>query len=111
MHGNAAEWCSDWFSRSYYRQGPQANPTGPSTGVLRVVRGGSWHSSAIFCRSANRAAEPPAHHINHIGFRVVCVERKAPWPPACRRQSAAPPDVAPQSLVAPFDADAAREAA
>jgi sulfatase modifying factor 1 len=102
MHGNAAEWCSDWFSRSYYRQSPQANPSGPSTGVLRVVRGGSWHSSGIFSRSAHRVAEPPTHYFDRIGFRVVCVERRAPWPPVLA--SVVPPaGLAPKSLVAPFD--------
>ncbi|HEV7998736.1 MAG TPA: SUMF1/EgtB/PvdO family nonheme iron enzyme, partial [Planctomycetaceae bacterium] len=110
MHGNAAEWCSDWFSRSYYRQVPHENPTGPSTGVLRVVRGGSWHSSGIFSRSANRAAEPPTHRFDRIGFRVVCVERRAPWPPVVSAPVAPAAGPAPQVLVAPFDATQAVEA-
>jgi formylglycine-generating enzyme required for sulfatase activity/serine/threonine protein kinase len=110
MYGNATEWCSDWFSMSYYREISQANPAGPSTGVLRVLRGGSWRSSAIYCRSANRVAEPPTFRANHVGFRVVCIERKAPWPPALPTPVAPPTGVAPQSLVAPFDEKRAGEA-
>jgi formylglycine-generating enzyme required for sulfatase activity/serine/threonine protein kinase len=102
MHGNAAEWCSDWFSTSYYREPPLADPTGPPAGALHVVRGGSWHSAAIFCRSAHRTAEVATHRSNHIGFRVVCVETRPPWPPA-RPATASPPLAsAPAPLVAPF---------
>jgi formylglycine-generating enzyme required for sulfatase activity len=105
MHGNASEWCSDWFSASAYREPPRADPLGPSHGVFRVVRGGGWQSSAIFCRSAHRAAAAPTHRSNRVGFRVVCVGSKPPWPPA---PSTAPARVngaasAPQSLVAPFN--------
>ena len=102
MHGNAAEWCADWFSISYYRELPLPDPTGPPAGALHVVRGGSWHSAAIFCRSAHRAAEVGTHRSNHIGFRVVCVETKPPWPPA--RPAPAAPTLAsdPALLVAPF---------
>jgi sulfatase modifying factor 1 len=102
MHGNAAEWCSDWFSMSYYREPPHADPAGPSRGALHVVRGGSWHSSAIFCRSAHRAAEIATHRSNHIGFRVVCVGTKAPWPPIPSAPVAQSPGVAPALLVGPF---------
>ena len=102
MHGNAAEWCADWFSPSYYREPHGADPAGPATGVLRVVRGGSWHSSAIFCRSAHRAAEPPSRRSNRLGFRVVCVGTKAPWPPAPAAVATPATGLAPAPLVAPF---------
>ncbi len=102
MHGNAAEWCSDWFATSYYQGPPQSDPAGPLVGVLRVVRGGSWHSAAIFCRSAHRAAGVPAHRSNHVGFRVVCVGSKPPWPPIPLPVAAVPAGEAPSPLVAPF---------
>jgi formylglycine-generating enzyme required for sulfatase activity/serine/threonine protein kinase len=110
MHGNASEWCSDWFSQLFYREPPQPDPAGPATGALRIVRGGSWHSSAIFCRSAHRAAEPPAHRSNHIGFRIVYVGTTAPWPAVATTSVAAPTGVAPKPLVAPFKEEQIGEA-
>jgi sulfatase modifying factor 1 len=105
MHGNAAEWCSDWFSMSYYREPPHADPTGPSAGALHAVRGGSWSSSAIYCRSAHRAAEISTYRSDRVGFRVVCVGTKAPWPPIPSAPAARSPGAAPAPLVAPFNAE------
>jgi formylglycine-generating enzyme required for sulfatase activity/serine/threonine protein kinase len=114
MHGNAAEWCSDWFSTLYYRQSQPADPAGPPSGAMHVVRGGSWHSAAIFCRSAHRAAELSTHRSNHIGFRVACVGSKPPWPAiAANPPATQPAGAAPASLVAPFNEEqiaAARKA-
>ena len=48
MSGNVWEWCSDWDG--YYSSESQSNPTGPSTGSRRVLRGGSWNNNARNCR-------------------------------------------------------------
>ncbi len=40
MSGNVQEWCNDWYGS--YSSGSQTDPTGPSTGTLGVMRGGSW---------------------------------------------------------------------
>ena len=40
MIGNVCEWCNDWYG--YYQSNSQTNPTGPSRGERRVLRGGSW---------------------------------------------------------------------
>lgn len=67
MHGNVWEWCNDWYG-SY--SGDETNPVGPSTGTSCVLRGGSWFSDALLCRSANRYWSLPTDWIIIIGFRV-----------------------------------------
>lgn len=77
MHGNAREWCSDWFSETYYdeckAEGTVINPAGPASGSRRVQRGGSWCFDAENCRSAYRFANPPDDRDNDYGFRLVFV--------------------------------------
>ncbi len=69
MIGNVWEWVDDWFSD--YSPGPQTDPRGPSSGVNRVNRGGSWNFVAPYCRAAARAAYGPNSRVNYVGFRIV----------------------------------------
>jgi formylglycine-generating enzyme len=71
MHGNVWEWCADWYDSDAYRRGAVTDPTGPSSGSSRVLRGGSWLSVSRGCRSANRNHYDPAYADYAIGFRVV----------------------------------------
>jgi formylglycine-generating enzyme required for sulfatase activity len=79
MHGNVWEWCLDHWHHSY--------EGAPSDGrawlsneaqepeVKRLLRGGSWFSSPVHCRSACRYYFHPADAVNLIGFRVCCLPK------------------------------------
>ncbi|MCH6578922.1 MAG: SUMF1/EgtB/PvdO family nonheme iron enzyme [Nitrospinae bacterium] len=71
MAGNLAEWTNDWMDENYYRNSPKDNPPGSHPATAKVVRGGSWESTAGFLRSSNRAAYWPKMRNNAIGFRCV----------------------------------------
>ena len=43
MHGNVWEWCEDWYGE---RLRGGVDPRGESSGVHRVLRGGSWNNFA-----------------------------------------------------------------
>ena len=56
MYGNVWEWVQDWYTN--YAAGSAVDPAGPSSGSLRVVRGGSWVNGAGEGRSAARGLAP-----------------------------------------------------
>jgi formylglycine-generating enzyme required for sulfatase activity len=69
MHGNVWEWCSDW--QGDYPTGSVTDPIGPAMGLARVIRGGSWSSVAVLCRSARRYGCGPSNRPSALGFRVA----------------------------------------
>ena len=69
MHGNVWEWCQDWYGE--YSRGHVIDPTGPSSGETRVLRGGSWNLFARDLRSANRNGGDQDSRGNVAGFRVA----------------------------------------
>ncbi len=71
MHGNVAEWVSDWYRADYYRTGPAVDPPGPKDGAAKVVRGGSWGSSRRFVGTLGRMDRDPFTRDFNIGFRLA----------------------------------------
>ena len=71
MAGNVWEWCNDWWDGGYYSDSPENNPTGPTTGTLRVLRGGSCYYGPSNLRCASRNDYAPALRVVTFGFRCV----------------------------------------
>ena len=69
MTGNVLEWCQDWYS--FYSSNSQTDPTGPSSGSFRVLRGGCWDSSVYGIRVSNRVSSKPGNSSNCLGFRLA----------------------------------------
>ncbi len=69
--GGVAEWCSDWFERTYYETSPPKNPSGPASGMYKVIRGGSWSSGprriTVFFRNWVR----PNQKTPNLGLRCA----------------------------------------
>jgi formylglycine-generating enzyme required for sulfatase activity len=72
VHGNVNEWCWDRFRWGWwYPTTPRTNYVGPAFGESRIIRGGSWRSTASGVRSASRGDMSTRYRLSWIGFRLV----------------------------------------
>lgn len=72
--GNVWEWVADWYGKEYYSQSPESNPQGPTTGTIRVMRGGAWDDLISGIRSSYRAAYAQTNTNGDTGFRCASSE-------------------------------------
>ncbi len=107
MHGNAAEWCADWYGP--YTASAKTNPLGPPEADFRVFRGGHHSTFTRLLRSANRGAWLPDSASDRIGFRVVMgtlpTGEPAPLtPPPLNAESVSQtiPPITPDASATPF---------
>jgi len=71
MAGNVWEWVSDFYQEDYYSNSPTSNPTGPSNGDYKVVRGGGWVDNMADLQSVRRVYGPHWIGVEVFGFRCV----------------------------------------
>ena len=69
--GNAWEWVSDWYDGTYYSKSPSADPTGPESGAMHVLRGGSWMNTANLLRVSDRGRSNADLRFNYFGIRCI----------------------------------------
>ncbi len=71
MHGNVWEKCEDWRARDFYTKAPVDDPSGPSSGLYRVRRGGYCGDPARYCRSSYRYDRSTEGRFAYLGFRLA----------------------------------------
>ena len=82
MHGNIYEWTRDWYHRRLPGGEDPDLYAAKSTatrsehgGISRARRGGCWADEGWACRTAFRLRFEPERRYDHIGFRVVAVQK------------------------------------
>jgi formylglycine-generating enzyme required for sulfatase activity len=80
LAGNVTEWVADWYAEDAYATQPALDPTGPATGWLKVLRGGSFLSAPSGVRASYRGAFLPMLGEGTFGFRCARSVDTAPMP-------------------------------
>jgi len=71
LHGNVWEWVEDAYANL-----PDLSPDNiesPGVGPDRTIRGGSWYTDAMACRTTNFCRIDPGFRCSDLGFRVARV--------------------------------------
>jgi formylglycine-generating enzyme required for sulfatase activity len=71
MAGNAAEWVQDWYDPNYYPMALLSDPSGPSRGAIKAMRGGSWLKPARSLRTSDRDWGTMDSRPSGTGFRCA----------------------------------------
>ncbi len=76
MHGNVWEWCADNWHSNYEIVPDSKDWIEGGDREKHPIRGGSWDSYSLLCRSACRNELNPNYGYNYVGFRVACSARE-----------------------------------
>jgi len=72
MTGNVSEWCWDWYDANYPKTMPYVNPTGPTFGTIKVIRGGNIEDGDNSSLEViYRYRGTPSRAYPYVGFRLV----------------------------------------
>jgi formylglycine-generating enzyme required for sulfatase activity len=70
MAGNAWQWIADWYAQDITAM-PTRNPTGPSSGQFKVLRGGAWSIDQSYARTTSRWYAPADFRERSVGMRCA----------------------------------------
>lgn len=70
FHGNVWEWVLDWNQDILSEN--TTDPAGPTTGTVRVYRGGCFWRTWTYCRAGHRNNGSSAHRGKDFGHRLAC---------------------------------------
>ncbi len=82
LEGTVSEWVGDWYASDYYAHSAAQDPSGPTSGSVRGIRGSAYDSDAIYAAPVWRLSAVPATHRRDLGFRCV-VQDPSYFAPFC----------------------------